>query len=390
MPAVLGMRGTGDFPADHRPENWREKFLQLMPNGSAPLTAILSMLASEPTDDPEYHNFTKALPDFKFTHSGTALAGATTLTATSSSDASFVRVGSMIRNWRTGEVAKVTALPSNTTFTVTRGVGNGGTGIAVNANDIWFLIGDASAEGATAPSVISWDATSTENYTQIFREPVQFTRTAIKTKTRTGDAYKEKLKDALTLHMMKIERSILFGKKDLITGSNGEPERYTGGIIPNLTSNVLDLSGASGIMSEATFDTFLAQYAFAFGSSEKLALMGWKAANLLNTIAKAKYQISSVDVGQSYGLHFTRYTTPFGDLLVKTHPQFRQLPGAESTMLILDTADLKYRYIDDTQLLKDRQANDMDGVMDEYLTECGLELLQEKTHALISGWLSLT
>ena len=45
--ATLGMRGTGSFAADHRPENYREKYLMLEPNGSAPLTAILSMLPME-------------------------------------------------------------------------------------------------------------------------------------------------------------------------------------------------------------------------------------------------------------------------------------------------------------------------------------------------------
>ena len=32
-----------------------------------PLTAILSMLPSEATDDPEFHNFRKDLPEFRFT-----------------------------------------------------------------------------------------------------------------------------------------------------------------------------------------------------------------------------------------------------------------------------------------------------------------------------------
>ena len=67
---TLGMRGTGSFAADHRPVNYREKYLMLEPNGSAPLTAILSMLPSEATDDQEFHNFRKDLPSFTFTHSG--------------------------------------------------------------------------------------------------------------------------------------------------------------------------------------------------------------------------------------------------------------------------------------------------------------------------------
>ena len=69
---------------------------------------------------------------------------------------------------------------------------------------------------------------------------------------------------------------------------------------------------------------------------------------------------------------------------------FRQIPGAQFDAVILDTKDLRYRYIDDTSLLKDRQGNGVDGVTDEYLTEAGLEILQEKTHAVITSWQSLT
>ena len=53
MSVFLGMRGTGDFTVTgQRPENWREMILYLYPNGKAPLTAIMSMMKSEKTDDP--------------------------------------------------------------------------------------------------------------------------------------------------------------------------------------------------------------------------------------------------------------------------------------------------------------------------------------------------
>ncbi len=51
----LGMRGTGDWQTDQRPKNWREGILRLYPNGMAPLTAIMSMLGSEKTDDAEFN-----------------------------------------------------------------------------------------------------------------------------------------------------------------------------------------------------------------------------------------------------------------------------------------------------------------------------------------------
>jgi hypothetical protein len=54
MGAFLGMRGNGDWVTDQRPKNWRETMLFLYPNGSMPLTAIMSKMKSEKTDDPQY------------------------------------------------------------------------------------------------------------------------------------------------------------------------------------------------------------------------------------------------------------------------------------------------------------------------------------------------
>ena len=54
MPAIAGLRGTGDWGADERPKNFREYILWRDPNGMAPLTALLSKMGSEATDDPEF------------------------------------------------------------------------------------------------------------------------------------------------------------------------------------------------------------------------------------------------------------------------------------------------------------------------------------------------
>jgi hypothetical protein len=62
----------------------------------------------------------------------------------------------------------------------------------------------------------------------------------------------------------------------------------------------------------------------------------------------------------------------------------------KSAMVIVDFPHLVYRYLEgrDTQLLENRQAVDADSVKSEYLTECGLELLQDKVHAYVTGWTS--
>lgn len=54
MPAHLGLRGTGDWMTNQRPESWRQQILYLYPNGMVPLTAVLSMMKSERVDDPHF------------------------------------------------------------------------------------------------------------------------------------------------------------------------------------------------------------------------------------------------------------------------------------------------------------------------------------------------
>jgi hypothetical protein len=63
----------------------------------------------------------------------------------------------------------------------------------------------------------------------------------------------------------------------------------------------------------------------------------------------------------------------------------------DNAAVIIDFPYLKYRHMDgrDTQLLRDRQQADADAVKHEYLTECGLELMQDKVHTYIKNWTNL-
>ena len=59
---VLGMRGTGDWSTSERPTNFREEILLQYPNSPVSLTAMMSKLKSENTDDPKITIFTKTPP----------------------------------------------------------------------------------------------------------------------------------------------------------------------------------------------------------------------------------------------------------------------------------------------------------------------------------------
>jgi len=391
MAGVNGLRGTGQFASDFRPTNYRELYTLLEPNGTAPLNALLSMGSSQSTDDPKYNNFRDELPDRKLKVNGALNASATTIQL-DASDAGvpFVVAGSIVVNSATGEVMRATAAGDTTNhrITVARQIGGGSLTIADDSE--LFIAGYSASEGDTAPDAISFDPTVAFNYAQIFRTAFEVSNTLKATYRRTGDAEDEYMTKALKMHMSDIERAMFFGKKVEESGSTAQPRRYTGGLMNELT-NVLDQAGNSSasVLSETGFDTLLSDTVFAFGSKQKIAFCGTTCANLLQQIGKARWQPTVVS--GTYGINFTKYSTYAGDLLVHVHPQFRQIPGMANDMVIIDFPYLKYRYLDgrDTTLLQNRQTNDKDASKHEYLTECGLELMQDKVHTVIKNWNSL-
>jgi hypothetical protein len=392
MAAIQGLRGSGEFSTDFRPKNYRELFTLMEPNGNAPLNALLAMGSSEPTDDPEFKNFRDELPDRKMTVNG-AVASTTTgsITLDASDDNKYAVAGAIIVNSDTGEVMHVTADCTGTALTVSRNIGGTTHQIADNAE--LFIAGFAAQEGGNSPTAISFDASVSANYCQIFRTAFAVTNTMNSTFLRTGDKLQESMTKALKLHMSDIERAMFFGVKHESNGTSAQPTRFTGGLINSLT-NVVDLStdyadhggSATGEMTEEGFDGLLISSIFKYGSKQKIAFVGENVANHLQQMGKDRWQPTALE--GSYGVNLTRYNTFAGDLMVHLHPQFRQVPGMKNSMIIIDFPYLTYRYLEgrDTQLLENRQSPDADSVKHEYLTECGLELLQDKVHGYIKNW----
>lgn len=388
MAAIQGLRGTGQFDSDFRPKNYRELFTLLEPNGNAPLNALLSMASSEATDDPEFRNFRDELPERKLSINNGAgyNNSATDLVIDSGADNLFAVAGTIVVNSATNEVMRVSADAGSTSLTVERNIG--GTSHSITDGDELFIAGSAYAEGAGSPTGVSFDATVASNFTQIFRTAFTVTETLRSTNLRTGDKEDELATKALKLHMSDIERAMFFSRKHEKDATSANPTRFTGGLMNTIT-NVIDRSTNSNTMTEKQFDDALIEDIFAFGSKQKIFFCGAKVAGHLQQFGKNRWQPTVVE--GTYGVNLTQYSTFAGDLMVHLHPQFRQVPGMDNAAVILDFPYLSYRYLEgrDTQLLRDRQANDADQVKHEYLTEAGLELLQDKVHAVIKNW-SLT
>lgn len=387
MPAIQGLRGTGEFDQNFRPQNYREAFTMMEPNGTAPLNALLAMTGSESTDDPQYHNFRDEMPERRLAASSASAAGVTAVAVTVTDTLAFCVKGALLVNTVTGEVMQLTAdaNPAVGTVNVTRNIG--GTNFAIANGDEIIVAGYAAAEGDKSPSPISFDPTRVFNYTQIFRTSFAVTETLKHTRLRTGDKEQENAAKALKLHMSDIERAMFFGKKNIVNPNTATPTRYTGGLLSSIGTQVDAATNAvPNRITEEEFDNLLIKTVFAYGSNQKVAFVGATVAAQLQSMAKDRWK--PTQVSGAYGVKFTRYETFAGDLLVHLHPQFRQIREMDDCMVIVDFPYLKYRYMDgrDTQLLKDRQGNDEDLKKHEYLTECGLELLQDKVHTVIRNW----
>ncbi len=390
MPAISGLRGTGEFNSDFRPKNFRETFALLEPNGTAPLQALLAMAASEETNDPEYKHFRDELPNRTSVVNGALNNSATSLVlAADANNNPLIVAGALLYNPATGETVRVTAMNVGTnTATIVRGVGSTAANIA--DQQVLTFAGFADQEGGTSPTPITFDASVLSNYTQIFKTAVSVTGTLQNTYLRTGSKEQEALTKALKMHMGDIERAFFFGNKSETNGSTSQPTRTTGGLF-SLIPNVIDAStnpylDGANVIKEASFDRALVENIFAYGGNEKVAFCGPKVIANLQAIAKNRWQ--PTQVSGSYGVSMTRYSTFTGDLLVQLHPMFRQIPSMAGAMVILDLPSVKYRYMKgrDTKLQKDIQAPDFDGVKHQYLTEAGLELTQGKVHTIIKNW----
>jgi hypothetical protein len=279
---ILGLLSSKKFADEgDRFYSHRRKILHEYPNGSAPLTVILSMIDQEVVTDNRYYWYEKRYKSPKTLTRGTNPITSDAPSTGDADDGTNMTVGSKATtvahyvkvdttvDLRKGQIIQIEGGSSGTIIhlwieSVTRGVtaesSNGyvkayphrtytaaaGDDHAVSttgADATVRVLGTAFGEGARGGGV---DQTkfkrpiNLENTTQIFRTPMEFSGSVLKMGLKydkTGP-YKEKAKDTVVDHMTQIERSLLWGKRGTVMrsdldGSGGETQavRTYSGII---------------------------------------------------------------------------------------------------------------------------------------------------------------
>lgn len=407
--AISGLRHTDNFIANARPENWRETLLRLAPRSSTARKAVLTMLTSqmksESTNDPKFHWFTKKVQTRRLknntTLNNTDAAGTeVTLTLQSGEDnAKSVKAGDILMVEDTEELLRVTTTPTNDTqITVSRGFAGSTISshsfVSAGNNPFLIVVGNAYEENSMAPDPVQFDPTELENQTQIFRQTIGMSRSAIHTRTRTGPEWAEAKRECLEITGIDMERAFIWGKKSTTT-QNGYPMRTTDGILSYIPAQ----NRLAAPSNQVTMDWFEQQAIeiFRYGSDEKVMVGGNRALTAINQAVRKNSSYEIVTGQTEFGIKVTRIITPHGELVFMNHPLFSEMSSGvtqsvaynawDANALVLDMAGFRYRYLEksDLQWQDNLEQPGQDGKESGYIAECGLELHHPDTHFLLTG-----
>lgn len=396
MAAIAGLRGTGDWGANERPTNFRDTILWLDPNGDSPLTALLSKMRSENVDDPQFQWWEETLTSVRIllgtngddgTHT-TFTVAAYSAPGVSDGALSLVAGDLLLVEDNTGqsEIVQVASTPSaDTTMVVTRGAA-GSSVIHIPDASTLLKIGSAFAEGTGAPPATSANPTMLTNYCQIFKTTYDITETARRTYARTGDLLKNERKRKMFTHSRDLEWAFMFGRPYLGTGSNGKPQRYTGGLNNFIQTNRTVFSGTTGASGWNTDNVIqlLAQvfnYNGEGSGNQRLVFCGNGFLTKLNLLVKddTNSRINFEGSIKVYGMELTKVTVPQGSFFIRSHPLMNTHPVYTNSAFVINPRGLIYRYVRDTTFKDGIQPPDSDSLEGQWLTEAGLEVHHENT-----------
>jgi hypothetical protein len=389
MAVITGERRTDNVAQEQRVIEMHKEILLLEPD-STPLTVILNNIYQagrrQSVEDPKFSWMEDQL-ETRHDAVNNGAGYADNATSVVVDNGNLFAVEDLVKVPRTGEVLFVTGVSTNT-LTVTRGFGSS-TAAALVDNDSLYIIGTAAEEGDTSQPARSENPTPVTNYTQIFKHTVESSGTWLTASNETmpHDWPYQHRKTAIE-HAKDKELAILLGAPGEETGPDGGKTRTTGGVLYFATENNQD---AGGTLTEAEWETWLRSI-MRYGRKKKTVIASRLVASVLNTFAAGK--LNTFTGATTYGVKVGTFQSVHGEVNLIVHDL---LEGEEydgyAIAIDFSRGEVGYKYLDgngpggprDTKLYTNRQAPDYDGLMDEWITECGLMFGQPQAHGVLTG-----
>jgi hypothetical protein len=384
--------GLGLINQDTRVIDMSDTIHLLDPN-EAPLTAITMKLNKVSAISPKVEWLED---DYLPTTSTTAdtVAAAATNFSVAASTGTYFRVGDVLKVLATGETLYVKAISTDAMqiHSVTDGTDNVATEIPTGAT--LLIIGNANEENSTARVIKTTQKTSQYNFTQIFRWEFGNSGTLQASELYGGSDLAYQQRKAGKEHRIQIERSFLFGERleetADIPDATSAAIRFCGGIIQKITTNTTD---ATGTLTVTELETFLRK-GMRYGPSRKMLFASRLVVSLLSELAigpTATPRLQTFVTDSSFPLALIEWVSPHGKMYICTHNLLTESVAAnnhayDGWALLLDLDSIFYRPLRgrDTKLRTNIQANDQDGRIDGYITECCPMLIQEQNHAILN------
>ena len=351
---TTGVYNSNFFPQDLARKSFASMITRLMPNGTAPLFGLTSMLQDETAVQTEHGFFAKTMlfPQLQVTAAG-QLSTDTTWTVVSTVN---LLPGMLMQVDSTKEIILINSIISATQVTVARGMGTVAAA-AVGASIFAYQVGNAFEEASTRPAPQSIIPVRITNYTQIFRNSWAASGTVQATQVIAGDTTPaENRQDCAAFHAADIEKGIFFGQK-LLSSRNGQPYRQMDGlinIVGNLTYYPPSYSVANVFTAGATtnftqlqgfFDPMFNQTTDPKTANERVLFVGGGARLVLNEIGRLNGTYFITQGETSWGLRFSTFNLARGTLKMIEHPLFNTNASWRKMAVAVDLTTFRLAYL---------------------------------------------
>jgi hypothetical protein len=385
-----GIFTTGQLTQDLAKKSFASMITRLMPNGTAPLFGLTSMLPSDTAVQVEHGFFTKTMLFPQLTLGASATSSDTTLTVTSTSN---VLPGMIMRVDTTGENILVNSVISGTSVQVQRGVGTVAAAAISNSVNL-FQVGNAFEESSLRPQSLIINPVRITNLTQIFRNTWAISDTVRTTMMIAGETnVAESRQDCAAFHAADIEKAIFFGQKSQGT-RNGQPFRTMDGLI-NIVGNLsyypsyysaVNVNTAGSTTNYTQLEGFLDpvfnQATDPKVANERVLFVGGQAKRVINNIGRLNGTYYIVDGQTNYGLQFSTFKTARGTFRMIEHPLFNSNTSWSKMAVAVDLSTFRLAYLGDRKTQNKEfnmpEAGDMD-VSDNGIDAVGGTLTTELT-----------
>lgn len=353
---TVGIFNTGNFTQDLAKKSFAAMITRLMPNGTAPLFALTSMLTDETALQVEHGFFSKTMifPEAKINNGAGYTDTDTTFAVDSTTN---LLPGMIMRIERTGENVIINSVPTSTSITVNRGVGTVAAAAILDDDDL-YQVGTAFEESSQRPDANNIIPVRVTNLTQIFRNTWAISGSANATEVIAGDKTDaESRQDAAALHAADIEKGIFFGQKSQGT-RNGQPFRTMGGLIamiedpqfyPPIYGGAVNSFTAGATTNFTQLQSFLDpvfnQATDPKGANERVLFVGGAAKVVINEIGRLNGTYQLMDGQTNFGLQFSTLTMARGKFRIIEHPLFNTNTTWAKMAVAVDLPTFRLAYL---------------------------------------------